>query len=69
MKLTTKSLKMPMEEVMEVCRLCLRNENLVWIFNKQGEITENMKDVIFISTGVQVSELSFILLRGHISYG
>lgn len=51
---------MSVEEVTEVCRLCLKNETLVWIFNTQSEIPENMKDVIFITTGVKVSELILI---------
>lgn len=47
---------MSLDEVTEVCRLCLRNENLVWIFDEQH--TENMKDVILITTGVEVSDLN-----------
>lgn len=50
-----KTSKMSIEEVTEVCRLCLKNENLVWVFDKRFENTENMKDVIFITTGVEVS--------------
>lgn len=47
---------MRVEELTEVCRLCLRNENLVCIF-ENSENTENLKDVIFITTGVEVRHL------------
>lgn len=46
---------MCIKEITEVCRLCLKNENLVWVFDKRFETTENMRDVIFITTGVEVS--------------
>lgn len=44
---------MRVEELIEVCRLCLKNENLVCIF-EQSENTDSLKDVIFITTGVEV---------------
>lgn len=49
---------MSLEKVFDVCRLCSRNENLLWIFNTQFESTEEkLKDTIFINTGVEVSKL------------
>lgn len=45
--------KMRVEELIEVCRLCLKKENLVCIF-EQSENTDSLKDVIFITTGVEV---------------
>lgn len=54
--LTVYSLEMRVEELTEVCRLCLKNENLVCIF-EQSVNTDSLKDVIFITTGVEVKTL------------
>lgn len=43
-------------EINEVCRLCLTTENLVSILNKELENHENMKNVIYVTTGVKVRE-------------
>lgn len=48
--------KMFIEGVTEVCRLCLKSENLGSVFDLQFE-NESMTNVIFITTGVEVSEL------------
>ncbi|KAG5879355.1 hypothetical protein JTB14_030986 [Gonioctena quinquepunctata] len=46
---------MDMSSVNEICRLCLSKEDLVWVFDKRfSESEDNMKDVIFITTGVEV---------------
>lgn len=50
---------MSVEEVTVVCRLCLKNENLLWVFDERFENTKNMKDVIFVTTGVEVSVFLF----------
>ncbi|KAJ8924497.1 hypothetical protein NQ315_007294 [Exocentrus adspersus] len=39
----------------DVCRLCLTTEDLVWVFDKRFESSDNMKDVIHITTGVKIS--------------
>ncbi|KAJ8943052.1 hypothetical protein NQ318_022596 [Aromia moschata] len=39
----------------DICRLCLSKNNLVWIFDRRIENSENMKDVIYITTGVQIN--------------
>ncbi|KAG5879354.1 hypothetical protein JTB14_030985 [Gonioctena quinquepunctata] len=38
----------------EVCRLCLSKESLVWVFDKRFDRNDHMKDVIFITTGVEI---------------
>lgn len=48
---------MSIKELTEVCRLCLKIENLVWIFDERFE-TKDMKDVVFITTGIEVSDLT-----------
>lgn len=52
------------KELTEVCRLCLKPENLVWIFDKRFENTDNMRNVIFITTGVEVSDI--LRIRGKL---
>ncbi|KAJ8943053.1 hypothetical protein NQ318_022597 [Aromia moschata] len=42
------------KKLCDVCRLCLSKDNLVWIFDKRLESSENMKDVIYITTGVEI---------------
>lgn len=41
-------------DMKDVCRLCLTDDDLVWIFDKRFENSDNMKDVIYITTGVEV---------------
>lgn len=68
-------MKMSIKEIHEVCRLCLTSESLVCIFDEKCESAENMKDLIFITTGVKVREyvqiymlLSITCLIENISY-
>ncbi|XP_018574416.1 uncharacterized protein LOC108913352 [Anoplophora glabripennis] len=41
--------------IKDVCRLCLTEDDLVWIFDKRFESSDNMKDVIYITTGVEIT--------------
>lgn len=45
----------------DICRLCLAKESdMIWIFDERISRPENMKEVIAITTGVEV-QLSFII--------
>lgn len=52
---------MSIKEITEVCRLCVKDENLVWVFDKRFDTTENMRNVIFITTGVEVNIFLYYL--------
>ncbi|XP_018574419.1 uncharacterized protein LOC108913355 isoform X2 [Anoplophora glabripennis] len=39
----------------DMCRLCSSKDNLVWVFDKRFENTDNMKYMTLITTGVEIS--------------
>nr|CAI5821820.1 unnamed protein product [Callosobruchus analis] len=41
-----------MEDITEVCRLCLEKKTLVWIFDTRINV-DDMKNIIYVTTGVQ----------------
>lgn len=49
--------------IKDVCRLCLTEDELVWIFDKRFESSDNMKDVIYITTGVEVRPFCYSVYR------
>lgn len=49
-------------EMKDVCRLCLMTDDLVWIFDKRLE-SNDMKDVIYITTGVEVRPSCYFLYK------
>ncbi|CAG9821485.1 unnamed protein product [Phaedon cochleariae] len=38
----------------DLCRLCLSKDNLVWVFDNRFEENDHMKDVVFVTTGVEI---------------
>ncbi|KAL3288455.1 hypothetical protein HHI36_002900 [Cryptolaemus montrouzieri] len=42
-------------DVMKVCRLCLRTDDLIWIFDDRIGETQNMQDLVQITTGVTIT--------------
>nr|XP_023022174.1 uncharacterized protein LOC111510481 [Leptinotarsa decemlineata] len=49
-----------MASVENVCRLCLSNENLVSVFDKRFNSVNDIKNVILITTGVEIYEKDVI---------
>lgn len=48
-------IEMSIQDLVEVCRLCLKNDNLVSVKDKITDTGKDLKELIRITSGVEVS--------------